>query len=465
LIFSSAPFLAFFAFVVPVAWLLPARARKLFLLAASYYFYASWDWRFLGLIVLSTAIDFAAGLVMARWSDPRVRRSALVASLVTNLGILGVFKYAGFFLDSFAALAASAGIELGPLDLRIVLPVGISFFTFQSMSYTIDLYRRQIDTCRDPFDFALFVGFFPQLVAGPIVRARDFLPQLLHRPAWSTLRFLEGLERIALGLAKKVVVADTLALLVDPVFADPQGHGLFATWLAVLGFTAQIYADFSGYSDVAIGAARCLGYELPENFRHPYLATSPREFWRRWHISLSTWLRDYLFIPLGGSRGTPGATRRNLLITMLLGGLWHGAAWTFVTWGAWHGAWLALHRRLVDHGASPRTPLWLRRTGTLLGVMLGWVLFRAASFGDAFTLLGGLAGAHGLLAEADEFLRWRAAWVLLVPAATHALAAFEERRRGWSRPLWLRSTLVTGALVGILTFWPEMPRAFIYFQF
>ena len=464
--FATGAFLLFLPVVWAVHWLLPwARARKIWLLVASYYFYACWDWRFLGLIAASTAIDYLAGLAMPDGAAPRRRRAALLVSLVANLGILAVFKYAGFFADSFVALAHTIGWNVGSATLDIVLPVGISFFTFQSMSYTIDRYRGTIATCRDPLDFALFVAFFPQLVAGPIVRARDFLPQLETPRAMHRADLVEGAERILRGLAKKVVVADTLADVVDRLFAQPDEVGMLGAWVAAMAFAGQIYCDFSGYSDVAIGAARLLGYRLPENFRHPYLSRSPREFWQRWHISLSTWLRDYLYISLGGNRGGTRATRRNLLWTMLLGGLWHGAAWTYVAWGAWHGAWLAASRETVARGVLrwPLQPIagWF---ATLLIVLFGWVAFRAETLADAAVLLGAMVGIHG--GGLGDPVAWAPFAVVLVPVATHALAALDETSgRGIRANAFYRVTVATGAALGIVTFWRLEPTAFIYFQF
>ncbi len=466
--FATGAFLVFLPLVWAIHWTLPwDRARKVWLLAASYYFYACWDWQFLGLILASTVIDYVAGLAMSDGAAPARRRAALVVSLSANLGILAVFKYAGFFAESLATAAASVGIDLGWPTLNIILPVGISFFTFQSMSYTIDRYRGTIETCHDPLDFALFVGFFPQLVAGPIVRARDFLPQLTRRVSVSRTDLAEGVERILRGLAKKVVVADTLAVAVDAAFQDPAGLGLLGAWFAALAFAGQIYCDFSGYSDVAIGCARLLGYRLPENFRHPYLARSPREFWQRWHISLSTWLRDYLYISLGGNRTSSRQTRRNLILTMLLGGLWHGAAWTYVAWGAWHGAWLSATRG-DDSGRNSRTwppiPAAVAWGGTFALVLLGWVLFRANSLGEALSLVATMFGANGL--GLDDPIAWRTLTVLLIPIATHGIAASEESRGAWlNQNLAYRVAVAIGAAVGIAAFWRTDPVAFIYFQF
>jgi alginate O-acetyltransferase complex protein AlgI len=466
--FATPEFLVFFALLLPVYWLLPGhRPRKLLLLFASYYFYACWDWRFLGLIALSTVIDFSVGWILAGSDSARVRRSALVASLVANLGILGFFKYANFFADSLAALADGVGFPLGWVELEILLPIGISFYTFQSMSYTIDLYRERITLCRDPFDFALFVAFWPQLVAGPIVRASAFLPQLQQQPRFEARNLGLGLERVARGLAKKVVLADSLALLADAAFASPGELGALATWAGAVAFTVQIYCDFSAYSDIAIGAAQTLGYRLPENFDSPYLSRNFTEYWRRWHLSLSSWLRDYLYFSLGGNRRGTLMTYRNLFLTMLLGGLWHGAAWTVVTWGAVHGGILCLERYLGDRrgGDDPTTPAAIRTVRTFILITFVFVIFRAASLSEVGTMWEGMMGLRGL--GGDEALRWSALWLCLPVLATHTIRGYKEtagRHAITDAPL-SRVVIGVGAVLGTIAFWRPDAAAFIYFQF
>lgn len=351
--FHSAHFLLFFPIVLAVYWSLRRNAalRVGFLLAASYYFYMSWNAAFAGLIFASTLLDYVAGSRIAAASNPRVKRLWLAISLTGNLGTLFVFKYYNFFLESFASGASAMGWSLSPTQHSLLLPVGISFYTFQTLSYTTDVYRGELAPARSFWRFALFVAFFPQLVAGPIVRASTFLPQMDAAPRFDDRAAERGLGQILAGIFKKVCIADLLGVtLVDPVFSDPSGYGSWTVWMAMYAYAFQIYYDFSGYSDVAIGAARMLGFELPINFNRPYLATSLRDFWRRWHISLSTWLRDYLYVPLGGGRGSAWRTARNLAIVMLLGGLWHGAAWGFVLWGAAHGLMLGAGR--LFHSAS-----------------------------------------------------------------------------------------------------------------
>ncbi len=398
MIFSSWRFAFFFLAVFGVYWALrKRRARHIFLLCASYFFYMSWNPWLVSLIVGSTVLDYGIGLGLARTDRSRWRKLLLACSLTGNLGILALFKYADFFVLSLREMLGSCGIQANLSTLSIILPVGISFYTFQTLSYTIDIYRHRITPTRSYVDFALFVAFFPQLVAGPIVKARDFLPQLetIKRFSWDRLESSTVLFMV--GLTKKLLIADSLAGLVDPVFAEPTRYVTADLWLAMFCYGGQIYCDFSGYTDMAIAVARVLGFDLRPNFANPYLATNLTDFWHRWHISLSTWLRDYLYIPLGGSRAGRLLTYRNLLITMLLGGLWHGASWTFVIWGAIHGVALivtkqvrALHQTTSKSAtsASPAAQFLsvqaLRRyagmaagwAATLLVVHIAWVFFR-----------------------------------------------------------------------------------------
>ncbi|MFT5051548.1 MAG: alginate O-acetyltransferase complex protein AlgI [Chlamydiales bacterium] len=466
--FASATFLLFYAVLFIAYWLLPgARARKLLLLAASYYFYMSWDMEFAALIAFSTAVDFSIGLVLARTQVVSRRKAALLTSLTVNLGLLCYFKYAGFFVESAYSLLTSLGVTLQPIELQIILPVGISFYTFQTLSYTIDVYRRQLEPVRDPLDFSLFVAFFPQLVAGPIVRASHFLPQLRDpkRFAWATCR--SGWQRIIIGLAKKTALADSFALVSNEVFAAPEQFGFLGCWFGVVAFALQIYCDFSAYSDIAIGTAQTFGYHIPENFKHPYIACNVRDFWRRWHISLSTWLRDYVYIPLGGSRQGPARSSLNLMATMFLGGLWHGAAWTFVAWGVLHGSMLAIHRAIDRLGARNEA----RRFGPIWGipvtfvlVCFGWVLFRAESFGDASTILQGLLGLRHV--DQPPALRTPVVTLLVAMLLVHAWAATCERRGWhWSPPLAIRTAFITLCAGLVLALAQRNALEFIYFQF
>ena len=398
MLFNSADYLIFLVLMFFGFWALRRfRAwRVLFLILGSCFFYMSWNRYLILLILYSTLIDWWTGNAIARTSAPRKRKFYLLVSLVTNLGLLFVFKYANFFFDAFNQLAQWLELPLHAPTLQLLLPVGISFYTFQTLSYTIDIYRGQLEPARNLREFFLYVIFFPQLVAGPIVRAVDFVPQLDRTPVPNVREGIDGLYRIAIGLVKKVAFADYLALnVVERVFERPELFSSLECLVAVYAYAFQIYFDFSAYSDIAIGSAKMLGYHMPENFNAPYTARNLQEFWHRWHMTLSTWLRDYLYIPLGGSRHGAWKTYRNLFLTMLLGGLWHGASWTFVVWGAMHGVGLAL-TRMYQRGRENTTPnRWLEPFGvffTFHYVCLAWIFFRAPSFEVAASMLQQIAG-------------------------------------------------------------------------
>jgi alginate O-acetyltransferase complex protein AlgI len=376
--FSSLRFLIFLGCMLALLALPASVARKKILLAiGSCFFYAAWDWRYLGLLLTISVIDYWCGARIARTDDARARKWWLAASVVSNLCILGYFKYFNFFIANWNGFAAPIGWSLPYRE--ILLPAGISFYTFKSMSYTIDIYRREIEPCRSQLDYTTFVTFFPELIAGPIVRASVFLPQM-DRPIGPTReRLASGFNLFLLGLTKKRVIADNVATIVDPIFAAPQDYSSISVWCAVVAYALQIYCDFSGYSDMAIACARMIGYDLPQNFDMPYLSQNPSEFWRRWHITLSSWLRDYLYIPLGGNRRGPVRTYVNLMITMLLGGLWHGASWNFVLWGGLHGAALGAHR-MFQRGARKWLPAWVSIVLMDLFVLVCWVPFRSPTF-------------------------------------------------------------------------------------
>ena len=344
MLFNSLVFLGFLSVVLMVYPRLHWRRQNLFLLAASYYFYGTWDWRFTSLLMISTVVDYFVGQRIHMATEIRRRKLLLTISVMVNLGILGFFKYFNFFVDSLGVLLDGAGFDPHLPVLRIILPVGISFYTFQTMSYTIDIYRKRMEPTRNFIDFALFVSFFPQLVAGPIERARVLLPQIAAPRQVTRPMITSGLNLMLMGYLKKVAIADTLAPLVDQIFSQPAGLDTGTLLTGVYAFAFQVYGDFSGYSDIARGVSRLLGFELLENFNAPYLSRSITEFWRRWHISLSTWLRDYLYIGLGGNRKGEFRTYINLFLTMLLAGLWHGAAWTFVVFGALHGVYLTVEK-------------------------------------------------------------------------------------------------------------------------
>jgi alginate O-acetyltransferase complex protein AlgI len=398
-IFTELRFFGFFLVVFTAYWLLPGnKARKTLLLGASYVFYGSWDYRFLSLLWASTAIDYALGQVLSSEKHARHKGRWLAVSVVANLGFLGFFKYYDFFVGSAVGGLGLLGLHPSVHALKLVLPAGISFYTFMSMSYTIDVYHGH-KPAKSFLDFALFVAFFPHLVAGPILRASQFLPQFDEKKRWEDVNARAALMTFLVGYVKKACIADNLAPIVDRYFAHPQGYDARAAWIAVLCYTAQIYCDFSGYTDMATGTAKLIGYDLCKNFDFPYAASSVTDFWRRWHISLSTWLRDYLYIPLGGNRGGKARTYVNLMLTMLLGGLWHGAAWHFVAWGGLHGAALGFERMTGIGGVKARpapgeAPSPGRRVGAGVGVVLTlfwvcitWIFFRSTGFDTALVTL------------------------------------------------------------------------------
>ena len=463
--FNSFVFLLFFLVVYALHELArrSVRAQNLLLLGASWVFYAAWDWRFLGLLILSTLVDWFIALRMPG-ASPRGRKALLGVSLTGNLGMLALFKYADFFIESMVELLAALGVATDARRLGIVLPVGISFYTFQTLSYTVDVYRGQLPPRRSLLDFALYVAFFPQLVAGPIERATRLLPQLeLPRRASADQR-VQGSWLILWGLFKKVVIADTCASWVDAVYDAPAPVGS-EVLLATYAFAYQIYCDFSGYSDIARGLGKLLGIELMRNFERPYLARSPSDLWHRWHVSLSTWLRDYLYIPLGGSwRGTL-LTYRNLMLTMLLGGLWHGAAWNFVLWGGFHGALLALERRWRGSAAPPR-PGWVHAlavVGTFHLTCFGWLLFRATSLAHIGRLLSGFGST--LITEQAARI---AGGLLFLAGLLWAIELWLENaddprtRPGWNA---LGPLVVGGLLALLILLAPPEGRRFLYFQF
>ena len=474
MLFPTTVFAVFFLFVFAGGWLLARRRTlwALFMLVVSYVFYGWWNWRFLSLIVFCTLFNHAAALLLSRCREDRFRKTVLVLAVVTDLGILGFFKYYRFFAMSIYAFCNRSGIACSLPLLEIVLPVGISFFTFQAMSYVVDVYRREIPPADSVLDFATYLAFFPQLVAGPIVRASVFLPQIRNPYNPGAVDAGQAVTLILVGLFKKVVLANLLAgILVDPLFNYPESYGNVDILLGVYGYAAQIYCDFSAYSDIAIGTAILLGIRFPANFNAPYAACSFREFWRRWHISLSTWLRDYLYIPLGGSRRGGWLTQRNLFITFLLGGLWHGASWRFAAWGALHGVYLVAERAIRRWVPSYDGPsiAWRGALKVLSivivfhGVCLSWVFFRAETFADAWTLLGGLAA-------------WRSPSLLSIPALVLLVAGFGVQLGDGDRlePVWrwfnrqsflLQGLLAAIILTVILGLGPQGVAPFIYFQF
>lgn len=391
MLFNSLHYLIFFPIVACIYFVLPLAARRYWLLACSFYFYCVFSIQLSLLLVYSTVLDYTMARIIDTSTAQWKRKAALTVSLAGNLGILFTFKYLDFFALN---VNAATGEEWMPL-YNLILPMGISFYTFQTMAYTIDVYRKQIKAERNILDVALYVSYFPQLVAGPIMRASDLMPQFKEKHEINTTRILSGFLLVSWGLSKKIFIAEPMGQFVDPVYANPSAYSGSALLLATYAFAIQIFADFSAYTDIAIGSARILGFRLMENFKQPYLATSIQDFWRRWHISLSTWLRDYLYISLGGNRNGTLRTYANLMITMLLGGLWHGASWNFVIWGTLHGGALTVERMIIGKRSPPTAPKFTNEMSkwffTFHFICLAWIFFRAATFTDAANVVGGIA--------------------------------------------------------------------------
>jgi alginate O-acetyltransferase complex protein AlgI len=465
MLFTTSNFFGFFAVAFAVYWLLGRhRWRLVWLTAASAFFYMCWNPWFILLILASTSVDYIVALRLNRVASPAGRKWLVALSVTVNLGILAGFKYAAFALETTREVTHWLGWTLPVEPIKAFLPLGISFYTFEAISYVVDVYRGKTRAVRNPLDYALYILFFPHLVAGPIVRPNDFLPQVARPKRFDWPRFQAGVQLFLLGLFKKAVIADQVALAIDPVFAEPAKFGSAALWLAVLGYAVQIYCDFSGYTDMALGLAHTLGFKLPNNFNAPYLATSPADFWRRWHISLSRWLRDYLYIPLGGNRGGPVRTMVNLFATMLLGGLWHGANWTFVVWGAYHGVLLAIQRLIPKGWDHPA----LRPVGmfaTFLLVCVGWVLFRAQTLADAGTILRGMVTpVTGAELAGDGALL--VVLCLFVTLVGQALGQMRGSPRALFRvPAPVAGAAMAAALTLALVLLPAGGRVFIYFQF
>jgi len=483
LLFNSPLYGVFLLACFAVFWLLKDRRlpRAIFLVIASYgfYFYGTfeaakeeepplgpigWTTLCLAVIFIGSSLDFFIGKQLAKTENPRARKALLLASIFYYLGVLSVFKYFNFAADSITDALVYAGVRISPIHLRVVLPFGISFFTFETMSYTIDVYRRQIEPSNRYLDYLLFVCFFPHLVAGPIVRPRQMLPQLAAAPRYDQNQQMRGLWLIASGLAKKMIIGDNLSLLfVNRVFDNPERFSGVESLFAVYGYAVKIYADFSGYTDVAIGSALLFGYELPQNFDAPYVARNLQDFWHRWHISLSTWLRDYLYVPLGGSRGSSFFTHRNLLITMLLGGLWHGASWNFVIWGALHGVLLAVTRAWQRRSL----PQWPRAAAILLTfhyVCFAWIFFRAKTFAHATLLLSRIA--HGGASTTN--LPAKALVLIGVAIALHAVPKkWDEKARDlFARaPALVQGVVLAAAAIAIHVASGVKVQPFIYGQF
>ncbi|HGY90587.1 MAG TPA: MBOAT family protein [Planctomycetes bacterium] len=471
--FDSLEYLALLTTVFFLFWRLPGRVRVPLLVLASFFFYASWNAPLLGLLLFSAGVDYSVARGISTAEDPKERKLWLALSLAANLGLLGFFKYADFIRGTLHALAPNAAWLAQPIGLT--LPIGISFYTFQTMSYSIDVYRGRLKPTTSFEDFLLYVAFFPQLVAGPIERAGHLLPQIqaCKDSKLNSELFYSGLLLVTWGLMKKIVFADNLAPLVDQVYASPTDHDGARLLLATWAFAFQIFFDFSAYSDIARGSAALLGIRLVRNFRLPYLAESASDLWRRWHISLSEWIRDYIYIPLGGARRGRRRTLINLALTMGLAGLWHGAAWHFVLWGLFHGLLLATYRVLAEPAGRCFAPFPSRLMRCLRIALMfqftcvGWVLFRATSTKDALWILGELgrwlgSGAGGLVSGPQSTA------LLVLFAALFLIMFVEERfdlfRKSTSRPV-LYGILLAGCLLLMALFSREQAQEFIYFQF
>jgi len=470
--FNSLAFITFFC-VVYIAYLIIRRSHRsqnMLLLAASYFFYASWDWRFTSLLVLSTLVDYSIGRQLGISQRETTRKRLMIVSVIVNLSVLGFFKYFGFFAESFEAFAEMLGIEAGFTVLKIILPIGISFYTFQTLGYIIDVYKRQIQPEENIIDYALYVAFFPQLIAGPIERAGRLIPRIKSARAVTAGDINSATFLIIWGFFKKVVVADQLAQAVDQIFSTSASTNASSLALGAVMFAFQIYCDFSGYTDIARGIAKLFGFDLMLNFRLPYFSKNPSDFWRRWHISLSTWIRDYIYIPLGGNRGPRKRVLVNLMIAMSLAGLWHGAAWNFVIWGVYHGLLLATYSVINPSqffSNSNRLKLrlgWILQVGlTFTLITFGWMIFRVESIPQLGTWITTLAQADTSIP--DSFILKRFMFILPILI----MEIIQYRSHNLFAVLTLspaKLSLVYASLIlSILLFGVMDGEAFIYFQF
>lgn len=477
MLFNSVPFAVFLPVVFTLYWLFGAgrpRLQTAILLAASYVFYAWWDWRFLSLIVFVSIVNYAVGLAIGAATDPRRRRLLLLTALVVSLGVLGVFKYLGFMIDSVAALLAALGLKADPPVLRILLPMGISFYTLQVVTYPLGIYYGRLEPTRRVLEFFAFTCFFPLLIAGPIERAGRLLPQFLEPRVFDEAKMRDGLRQILNGLLKKVVIADNLSPHVQAIFNDPSAHDGATLLVGAVFFAFQVYCDFSGYSDIAIGVGRLFGFSLMQNFRYPFFSRDIGEFWRRWHIALSTWLRDYVFFPLGAAYGSRSRQIFNVLVTFLVSGLWHGANWTFVCWGAINGLFfiplilglqIVTYKRDVAAGRLLPTPREaLAMATTFLAVVLAFVFFRADSLGLAVDYLGGLFSRPWVPGNLQPLLP------MLLACAGLWLIEWVQRKRAYALeihrlPGALRWGLYAAGIIAFLVFGNFGSQDFIYFQF
>ncbi|MAM28034.1 MAG: membrane-bound O-acyltransferase family protein [Flavobacteriaceae bacterium] len=487
MLFNSFDFAVFFPIFFVLYWVVHKHLtiRNVFLLLSSYVFYAWWDWRFLFLIIFSSIVDFVVGGQIVKAKTKSAKRTLLIISLLTNLGLLAYFKYANFFIDSFINSFNFLGGNLDSFALQIILPVGISFYTFQTLSYTIDIYRGRLQPVKEWLPFFTFVAFFPQLVAGPIERASHLLPQFYKKYNFDYDRVKSGLLLALFGLFKKMVIADRLAVLVNQVYNNPTDYSGFELIIATVFFAFQIYCDFSGYSDIAIGISRTLGFDLMKNFKSPYFSRSITEFWRRWHISLSTWFRDYVYIPLGGSRKGNYRTYANLFIVFLVSGLWHGAAITFIIWGAVHGIFIVFEKILKEQSWTQEDAVakfnssyfgqawWM--LFTFVVVTFAWIFFRANSFSDALTVISGSLEMKAItkerlfglgLVEAELKVALVAILLLLLFEAFHnKFGALKVFNRQFILVRWVFYFIAIFVIIIFGMYGENAPKEFIYFQF
>ncbi|MDD5070549.1 MAG: MBOAT family protein [Candidatus Omnitrophica bacterium] len=472
MLFNSLQFALFFPITYFFYLISNHKWQNRFLLIASYIFYSAWDWRFLSLIIISTVIDYFCGLKIAQADDKRKKRKFLLLSLITNLSLLGFFKYFGFFADSLLNLLHSIGIDTPLYSLKIILPVGISFYTFQTLSYSIDIYRKEIKPTKNFLDFALFVSFFPQLVAGPIERAKNLLPQILSPRKITLDSFYQGIYLILWGLFQKVFVADNLAKIVNDIFAFPQNHSGGGILIALYAFSLQIFCDFCGYSNIARGIGKCLGFEIMVNFNCPYFSQSPQEFWKRWHISLSSWFKDYLYIPLGGNRKGKAKTYRNLILTMGLAGLWHGASWNFIFWGLYQAALLIIYKIVtplnfkidfLQNRPAKKIAAFINGLIFFHLTCLGWLLFRCESLTQIVImskkLFGDFSFSSGISIIPLVFFSW---FLILIEI-------FQYKKNDLlfvlKLPVFLRTLIYIVIFYSIILYGSETAEKFIYFQF
>ncbi|MFP4378430.1 MAG: MBOAT family O-acyltransferase [Spirochaetales bacterium] len=473
MVFSSTIFLfGFLPIFLGIYYLIPEGKRYLWILAGSWVFYAWWRVDFFVLLVATTAWSYVFGRMIARYREERPNRARVVGivAVILNLGVLAYFKYANFGVDTLNTLLAGFGVDALSIS-RVILPIGISFYTFQATSYVVDVYRGDAPAGRSFGRVAAYISLFPQLIAGPILRYKNLAGQLRER-THTVPKFSHGAVRFMTGFCKKVLIADTVGVLVDQVFAL-DAPGLPAAWLGAIGYTVQLYYDFTGYSDMAIGLGLMMGFRFIENFNRPYISKSITEFWRRWHVSLSSWLRDYLYVPLGGNRRGVRRTYINIMLVMLLGGLWHGAAWTFVAWGAWHGGFLVAERLLKDRGLEPKLPKALAVLATMIVVTIGWVVFRAGTFEGALSIYAGMFGFNGI-AIGDRLL-WQLSPLPIIMTAAGLIIVYVEPKlsdivktpaeRSLAHPRALTAAVIVLFLVSIVKLSAQSFSPFLYFQF